>query len=238
MKQPKMILFDYGQTLLDEKVINPLAANQAVLDHADYVPDGVTAQTVRETALSMTQDISACGGFPTLEVHEHMFQRYLYDLLGVRFSIPADEIEWIFGSTHYEVAVPTPYLLELLAQLREAGIRSAVVSNITFSGDFLRRHIEAHIPDHRFEFVLASSDYVFKKPHPRIFQMALRKAGLSAQDVWFCGDNALCDVDGSARMGMQAVWYQGAVKHEQEPPQKEHLYVDDWRQLMDILSTL
>jgi len=30
---------------------------------------------------------------------------------------------------------------------------------------------------------------MFRKPNPMLFELALKKAGLNAGDVWFCGNN-------------------------------------------------
>ncbi|HEX3044622.1 MAG TPA: HAD family hydrolase, partial [Bacillota bacterium] len=67
------------------------------------------------------------------------------------------------------------------------------------------------IPSQQFEFIIASSEYVFRKPHKRIFELALQKANLKPCEVWYCGDNAVCDVDGAADCGIFAVWYKGAI---------------------------
>lgn len=65
------------------------------------------------------------------------------------------------------------------------------------------------MPDSRFEFVIASSEYMVRKPNPRIFRLALQKAGLSPDRVWFCGDNVRADVEGAHAAGLFPVWYEG-----------------------------
>lgn len=40
------------------------------------------------------------------------------------------------------------------------------------------------LPEFSFEFILTSGDYIFGKPHPQIFKMALHKTGLEAERVW------------------------------------------------------
>jgi putative hydrolase of the HAD superfamily len=50
---------------------------------------------------------------------------------------------------------------------------------------------------------------MFRKPHTRIFGIALRKLGLQPHAVWYCGDHAHFDVHGATESGMFPVWYTG-----------------------------
>jgi len=93
--------------------------------------------------------------------------------------------------------------------------------------------------------VLASSDYGLRKPHPLLFQAALRKSGLSGDEVWFCGDSILRDVEGAAGAGIFPVWYQNPdfenPHRNQEAdltPTCEHLQLSEWDELLPILDSL
>lgn len=77
-----------------------------------------------------------------------------------------------------------------------AGIRKAIVSNLSFSGGALIERIGEILPEFDFEFILASSESVFRKPSRRIFERALALAGLEAEDCWFIGDDVVCDIEG------------------------------------------
>jgi len=57
----------------------------------------------------------------------------------------------------------------------------------------LTNRINEFLPNNNFEFIIATSEYIFRKPHKRIYELALKKANLEAKDVWYCGDNAVCD---------------------------------------------
>lgn len=53
------------------------------------------------------------------------------------------------------------YADTMLDYLNEKGIRTAVISNNCFSGAALKEQLDRLLPGNRFEFVLASSDYIF-----------------------------------------------------------------------------
>ena len=48
---------------------------------------------------------------------------------------------------------------------------------------------------------LQLSEYMYRKPNNRIFALALEKAGLQAEDVWYIGDQYECDIVGARNAG-------------------------------------
>ncbi len=239
MSLPKMILFDYGQTLMMEQKFDALAGDEALLRHADN-PAGVTAAEIQSLANAMIRELR---GLDTpdwlhthpLEVHNRLFNRYLYEYLGITLRLTPLEAEELFWDTAAP-GEPTSGIRELLDWIRRAGIRTGVISNISFSGEALARRIRRAFPEHAFEFILASSEWLFRKPSRRIFDLALRKAGLSPADVWFCGDNPVCDAEGAFAAGMVPVWYRGALLRDTEAPSVPHLSVSSWAELRQMLE--
>lgn len=71
-----------------------------------------------------------------LEVHNHLFQNYLYEYFGVEFTKSKVEIERIFGNSAC-IAEPTKNIVEFLQFLDNRNIRTSVISNISFSGFML-----------------------------------------------------------------------------------------------------
>lgn len=241
MNIPKMIMFDYGQTLINEKVFDPLEGTRAVLNEAVRNPMGVSAEEVQALAIQLNKDIGIFGSDfqkqPSIEVHNHIFKNYLYEYFDIEFTKSSEEIEYIFHSATCQ-AEPTNNIEDFLKYLDSRDIRTGVISNISFSGKLLKEHITRHIPSHKFEFIIASSEYVFRKPHKRIFEIALRKAKLKAEEVWYCGDNAVFDVDGAAECGIFPVWYKGAIEEKNKHyPKSECLIISEWKELMDKLDS-
>ena len=123
-------------------------------------------------------------------------------------------------------------------------IRSGVISNIGFSGHALKNRINRLLPDNRFEFIIASSEYMVRKPNPLIFRLALSKANLSADEVCYCGDNTENDVMGAYGAGIFPVWYHSLIQNDwrdetlDKKPECEHLYINDWLELIDVLEGL
>ncbi len=60
--------------------------------------------------------------------------------------------------------------------------------------------------------------------------MALEKAELQPDEVWYIGDQYECDVDGSLKAGQLLEWYIGAIALS-HTGDKSILTVTDWNEL-------
>ncbi len=245
MTKPEMIIFDYGHTILHEPNHNAENGNKAIFKYIKDNPDNISFETFNKTCLEMFAEIKAERG--TLEIHEHHFLRLLYDYLNITLSISIDEAERIIWNGISEGAV-MPYVSEMLDYLNKNGIRTAVISNNCFPGDALAERINRLLPNNKFEFVLASSEYVFRKPHPLMFAIALNKAGLSADKVWFCGDSVYCDINGAHGVGMFPVLYEGSTAEENPSVRDniddigdvtfDYLHIHHWSELIGALEQI
>ena len=210
MKRPEMLLFDYGETLLHSTGFDALRGTRAVLQYAEENPENVSAEEVQVEADRINRELGrgepAKRHLAQIEVHTHLFQQYLYTSFGIRLRLSNEETERVFWDAA-EPVEPTAGIQEFLRFLQDTGIRAGVVSNLSCSGNALRERLHRFFPETEFAFVIASSEYVFRKPNPRIFRLALRMAGLPPEKVWYCGDDWNCDIAGAAQVGIQPVWY-------------------------------
>ena len=238
---PKMILFDYGHTLLYEPEFDFLRGEKKLAEYIKANPHGYTGEQINGFASDIFEEMGAVRkqGF---DLNERQFQQFVYEYLGIEFSISLEEAERIQWD-NVSPGEQMPGAEEMLDYIREKGIRSGVISNIGWTGYALKERISRLLPDHQFEFIIASSEYMFRKPHRYLFELALRKAALSPDEVWFCGDNVEADVLGAANVGIFPVWYEDQTK---EYPWKdsrsgiiptcEHLHIHHWDELIQVLG--
>jgi len=57
-----------------------------------------------------------------------------------------------------------------------------------------------------FDFAFLAEDIGASKPHPDMFQAALKQAGVAAQDIIHVGDDPEHDILGARNMGMHSIW--------------------------------
>lgn len=238
--KPKMIMFDYGLTLLHEPDFNPLRGDIALSQYITNNPKGVSPEEIGEYAknIYVGAESSRSAGF---ELHEYTVLRLVSDSLGLEYSIPIEEREQVFWE-NASTAIPMPQVEMMLEELFRMKIRTAVISNISFSAVALKRKIDTALPGNHFEFVIASSEYGVRKPNPLIFRAALQRAGVAPEDVWFCGDNYQADIVGSSGAGMFPVWYRGGDQPAEVGNEIEErgniLEIKQWQELIDFLHHL
>lgn len=61
--------------------------------------------------------------------------------------------------------------------------------------------------DHYFDIIITSDDVGVKKPHPLIFESALKKANANARESLMVGDNLEADIQGAQRAGLESVLF-------------------------------
>lgn len=237
MNLPKMILFDYGQTLADEKSFDGIAGTAAVLKYAAKNKYNRTAEEIQAVANAMNHELGRYDPERKyqfqVEVPNDMFNAYLYESQGITLSISAKEVDKIFWDAAAP-AVPTEGIKEFLQFLREKGIRTGVISNIVYCGEAVEERIGALLPEHKFEFIVASSEYMYRKPNKRIFEIALEKADLKPEEVWYIGDQYGADVAGARNAGIMPVWYVGATAYGKDT-KADVWTVEHWDEIRDCL---
>ncbi len=243
MKKPEMILFDYGHTLLCEPGFDALRCEEAAFPYIVENPQNLTAKQIYAEVQKLFARFQKARD-NGIEVHQQQFMRLIYEYLGLTFSISyeeLEEIEWMAAS----LGAVMPNAEKMLAYLEETGIRSAVISNIGWSGRALAGRINRLLPNNRFEFIMASSEYVIRKPDRMLFETALRKARLSPEQVWYCGDSMKADVIGAHEAGIYPVLYEGSAPDDVNPSvhQNEgvevdfdYLHIYDWDELIGVLQ--
>ena len=89
-----------------------------------------------------------------------------------------------------------------LRQLHESGLRLGLISNTHRCLNAFQSHfdLETFITS-----AVSSSAHGFMKPHPSIFEAALRELDVEAEEALMVGDSISHDVDGARRLGMRAV---------------------------------
>lgn len=248
MKYPKMILFDYGQTLFNENGFSGTRGTEAVLAECADNPYNVTVEEIQNLANEISREMRDYKHelHPNnyLEIHNHQFQNYLYEYFNITINISKTESEKIF----WDAAAPcelTKNIERLLTYLQNKQIKIGVISNISFSGEALKNRIQEYLPNIKFEFILSSADYVFRKPNKRIFEIALRKAknilgdSIDPTEIWYCGDNPDWDVQGSNSVGMTPIWYTNAIeKVNIKKPNCNCLKINDWSEVITILEDM
>ncbi len=130
----------------------------------------------------------------------------------VAVGVPADALDARRCLDAYQwQAIPGtvlfPEVPETLQLLRQHGVKIGIVTNAHQPMWIRDIEMQAHgiydfFPDCR----IAASDVGYLKPHPLIFQTALKCIGTTAEETVFVGDDLEADIVGAQAAGMLAVW--------------------------------
>ena len=91
---------------------------------------------------------------------------------------------------------------EVLHELRDGGYTIGLITNTQRSLTEFERHFEL---DGLFAFAISSFDHGYMKPHPSIFEEALRRAQVAAGEAVMVGDSVPHDITGAMRLGIRGV---------------------------------
>lgn len=116
----------------------------------------------------------------------------------------APEVSAYMGSSYKpEVYIPEEAPM-VLTQLKQAGHILGVVSNRDERFDEELKDLRL---DSYFDFTLAAGEVNSFKPDRLIFEHALKRAGVNADQAAYVGDNYFADIVGSARAGLMPVLF-------------------------------
>ena len=201
MSGVRAIFFDAGNTLIrmDYRVI---VAELTRLGGAVTLADVERAEWRARVRL----DASFTPGAST--EHPDTGERYLrliLDELGVRDAkIQSALADWRRSYNapmgFWTAMEPEADLALKLARAR--GLRTAVISNSNGTVADILTHLGLAAD---LEFIIDSSKVGVEKPDPRIFHLALERAGLTPHEAVYVGDLYSIDVVGARAAGMRAI---------------------------------
>jgi len=201
------VLFDMGGTIEDIHYDRALRLKALPGILAVFAGEGIalpgSGQEILDTMLARNAEYKAWSEKTRIESPpESIWNEWnLKD-----FSVPADKVGRIaeqlayVWETSFFVRKMRPDAVSTLSAIAERGYRLGVISN-TSSRTQVFRTLEEYGIAHYFECVILSSIEGVRKPHPAIFEAALKAMGSKASSTAYVGDTLSRDVIGSKRAG-------------------------------------
>ena len=197
----RAIFFDAGNTLIrmDYPVI---VAELARRGHVVTLADFERAEWRARVRLDATFTPGASTEHPDTG---ERYLRLILDELGIRDAASQSALAAWRRGYHAPMGFWTamePEADEALRLARERGLRTAVISNSNGTVADILTHLG--LAQH-LEFVIDSSKVGVEKPDPRIFRIALERAGLAPAEAVYVGDLYSIDVLGARAAGLKAI---------------------------------
>ena len=215
----KAVIFDAYGTLVRNDDLR-LIPRQIVADHRVSAPVDDVLQRWIDLYCEATQQ----APFRTLREIERDILRSLLRELGV----DADETPYV--DLFFDVTTRVELYPEAADVLRMLPpVRSAVLSNAD------HEHLAAWAFTLPVEFVLISEAVRAYKPHRVMFQTAVERFGLRADEVLHVGDSEVDDVEGAKAAGLRVAWVNRDGRRRRARGPAPDFEIRDLKELLGLL---
>ncbi|MGE5610887.1 MAG: HAD family hydrolase [Bacillota bacterium] len=207
----KAILFDLGDTLFDFEPMDTRAVFEEA-GHKTYTFLEVRGHKLPPFRRYFRTLYSAVRwAYLWSKIRRREFNSFdLLSKLCRRMDVRLDdatlrELAWLWYSPITGYSSVAADVIPTLTKFRDRGYKLAIVSNTFIPGFVLDKHLSLHNLLEFFPTRIYSSETGYRKPHPRIFEIALEAVGVSASEAIFVGDLVKTDIVGARRVGMPAI---------------------------------
>jgi len=200
---PFAALFDLDDTLFDHHRSARAALNEVHARHAGQTDFETFEQHHTRYLEEMHIEVLA-GRIGLDDARRERFRRVFLALGLALDEREVDQVASAYRFGYLQARRAVDGAADLLAALRLHG-RIGVVSNNLL--DEQREKLDFCGLAAYVDVLTVSEEAGVSKPHPRIFQIALERLGVSAADAVMIGDSWAADIAGAARMGIRPVWF-------------------------------
>lgn len=216
----RAILFDFGGTLMyGRQDWTPLVAkaDEALTDYLRSNGMEVSLNTFPTEFRKRLDDYFKQREQDLLETTYTFVLRELLREKGyddVSSAVLRSALDRLFSVTQTnwaleEDAIPT------LQKLRVKGYNLGIISNAGDDEDVQQLARRFGITEY-FDFILTSASCSYRKPHPRIFELALSNWYCPPNEAVMVGDNLDADIRGAQEAGIYGVWINRRVSPDME----------------------
>lgn len=196
----RVVSFDIDDTLYDFWSASARALEFVAARMRAETGDGATGPDAREVIgdliVEADEMANPCVCLP--ELRRRAFARTL-KRHGLNSAALPEELNGIYLAHRFENLTLFPGAREMVEEIARS---YRVVSVSNGEQDIAQFGLERH-----FDFVLLARDAGVDKPDPRIFRMAMDRAGCAPEEFVHVGDSESSDVAGAKSAGALAVWF-------------------------------
>lgn len=172
--------------------------------------------------------------FIELDNHGYVWKDKVYQQLIKEYSIMLSPEEMLedYLQEFKNHCVPFEHLNSMLHNLKKQGLKLGMITN--GYGQFQLDNIRALGIENDFDVILISEWEGIKKPNAEIFNRALSKLEVSANESLYVGDHPINDVEAAKKVGMRAIWKRNDARQNVEAD----YIIDHLIEIQDFLKVL
>lgn len=199
----RAVLFDLDGTLLDRRQ----SLEQFIYDQYNRFA----------SYLMNIEKSEYCSRFLTLDNNGYTWKDKVYATLLSEYNIitlTQEQLLHDYITNFQNHCIPFKNMHELLQRLTQQNIKIGIITN-GFT-DFQMNNLHALNIHTYTNIILVSEAEGIKKPHPEIFERALKKLDVKAEECLYVGDHPENDVLGSEQVGILGVWKRDSFRGDFE----------------------
>lgn len=231
--RPEAVVFDFGGTLYDD-VFDVAAGQRRMIELAEQ--DSIDFAQYSDVCAKIDGELTNRRLASLVEHAMISFVHLAGDHVGITYAVDDQFLEMEFWKAS-ERCEPVPGAREVVAQLKREGMRTAILSNMTFSSAVIRYELRRQGIEQSFDHVATSTDYGVRKPHRLPFEAIAGRLGVTTGECWYVGDRLEVDALGAQNAGMKAVWLNRAGEHSYSSIIPD-LEIQDWSEFQEIWKNL
>lgn len=128
---------------------------------------------------------------------------YLTFIYGERVYYNYDKIELTFSRLCYKIKIKDN-VINTLNYFKSLGIKMYILSNSMFSSKVIINELERMNINHYFDYVVSSSNYLFRKPSYMLFKAYIKKIGATNSSILMVGNDIDKDIVPASNIGMKS----------------------------------
>ncbi len=197
----KAVLFDAGNTVM---LINYAVVAEALTEEGFDVEEAGVREAEYRARVRLDPILAKRHSTEAPKIFQ-AYIRFVCEGLGVKWGAATERAFRRIAEYNREHNLwnqPNPQAPAVLERLQSLDLAVGMISN---SDGSIERMITKEGLASYFRFILDSRVVGVEKPDPRIFQMALERAGVSPAEAVYIGDLYSIDVVGSRAAGLDAI---------------------------------
>lgn len=207
----KAIIFDLGHTLIDYYNDWETPENRSIKRFYDAVMDAGGDADEKDFARFVKGLLDDGRKRKRTDLIEIPLEKVLTVVLE-RYEMEEDDQLVttgcdIFYDSLMEARELVPGTIEMLERVKMKGYKIGLVSDVAWGlpVDYPLQDLALYGLDAYFDDLVFSTEVGLRKPHPKLFKLALYNLGASADESFFVGNSIRCDIKGANGVGISSI---------------------------------
>jgi putative hydrolase of the HAD superfamily len=201
----KAILFDMGNTLVKYDIDSPEEIFHRVLASMGIIKSVDEIKRAFLDAAKEAKDLNILSLFGKIRCEEHWHK---WDSLVLKHLCNAEssELAKVVQSKWFDHVDCTSYpeVKKVLSKLKQKNLKLGLIST-AYEEEINIILRKANLEKEIFDIIVGVDTIKKAKPHPDVFQHALRKLKVRSEETLFIGDKLDADYKGAEKVGIRAI---------------------------------